>query len=117
MQVSALLFRLDRKWAPTCVVASDPRCSKMTSPPTAGSRDGKIRLVSCRREACEQRLRNCEGAVPADTLASQMPDKGHSRPARAGRKSGHIRYASKAELNSGHWRLRCASVAFWARTK
>src|ERR1700722_8517282 len=75
MQVSALLFRSERKWAPTCVVARDPRCSKMTSPPTAGSRDGKIRLVSCRREACEQRLRNCEGAVPADTLASQKRDE------------------------------------------
>src|ERR1700726_4365189 len=75
MQVSALLFRSDRKWAPTCVVARDPRCSKMISPPTAGSRDGKIRLVSCRREACEQGLRSCGGAVPADPGGSLKRDE------------------------------------------
>jgi len=29
---------------------------------------------------------------------------GHSRPGRASSKSGHVRYARKAEVNSEHWR-------------
>jgi hypothetical protein len=35
-----------------------------------------------------------------------MSEMGHSRPGRASRKSGRVRYASKAEVISEHERLR-----------
>jgi hypothetical protein len=65
MQVSELLYRLERTRAPTCGAATDQRSSKMTLLPTAGSRDAKIRLVSYRREAYEPKSRSYEDAVLA----------------------------------------------------
>jgi hypothetical protein len=48
----------------------------MTSLPTAGSRDGKIRLVSYRREACEPRLRSYEDAFLAHGDGARCPRMG-----------------------------------------
>ena len=59
-------YRLKRKLAWTCGVAKDQRCSKMTSLHTAGLRDGKIHLVSYRRDNYEPKLRSCEVEVLAD---------------------------------------------------
>jgi hypothetical protein len=75
MQVSALLSRLERKLARTCGVAKDQRCSKMTSLPTAGSRDGKIRLVSYRHEAYEPKPRSYEDAFLAHDDGAQSPKR------------------------------------------
>ena len=73
MQVWALLCRLERKLARTCGAAKDQRCSKMTSLPTAGLRDGKIRLVSYRREGYEPKLRSYEDAVLAHDDGARCP--------------------------------------------
>src|SRR6478609_5719414 len=73
MQVWALLSRLERKLARTCGAAKDQRCSKMTSLPTAGLRDGKIRLVSYRREGYEPKLRSYEDAVLAHDDGARCP--------------------------------------------
>jgi hypothetical protein len=87
MQVSAILSRLEPKLARTSGVAKDQRCGKMTSLPTAGSRDAKIRLVSNRREAYEPKLRSCKDAALAeDDGAGPMSELGSkaevSTPAR-----------------------------------
>ena len=76
MQVSALLFALRANTAPTCDAAKDRRCSKMTSPPTVGSRDAKIRSASYEREAYVQKLRSCEDEILADA-AELMSELGH----------------------------------------
>jgi hypothetical protein len=68
MQVSALFSRSERKLVRTCGVARDQRCGKMTSLPTAGSRDAKIRLVSYRREAYEPKLTRTD---PHKTFSSK----------------------------------------------
>ncbi|MEY9880525.1 hypothetical protein ABIA43_002059 [Bradyrhizobium sp. USDA 328] len=51
-----------------------------------------------------------ESLTPRPELENSQ---GHSRPGRASSKSGPIRYAPKAEMNSEHWRLREAVVGWW----
>src|SRR5258708_6672988 len=66
MQASARPFRLARTRA-RLAAARDRRSGKVTWRPIAGSRDGKIRLVSSRREGCEQKVRSCKDAVLAES--------------------------------------------------
>src|SRR3984893_12151683 len=66
--------------------------------PTSPRKRGEVKWDSC-----------ADSTQPHHAL---MPDKGHSRPGRAPGESGHVGYASKAELNSGHWRFRCDRLAF-----
>src|SRR3977135_4061359 len=86
MQASARPFRLARTRA-RLAAARDRRCGKVTWRPIAGSRDGKIRLVSCRREGCEQKVRSCKDAVLAESdvrvgagAVAASPQKNRARP-------------------------------------
>jgi hypothetical protein len=68
-------------------------------------------------ESCRRRSQRALGLPRCSTLIcclstkisasiALMSPSGHSRPGRASSKSGRVRYAPKAEMNSEHWRLR-----------